>query len=95
MLQDRIRLSYPWIKIKSQNEELLCRLSLAEDQEESEMFLFRLYVENERDLDFFGEERERIKGMLNFLIEDTRHHKDLIAEMMDEIRAVREVANES
>lgn len=96
MLEEKIRLSYPWIKIKNQNDEWLCRLALAEDQEEAEMYLFRLYVENEQDLGFFDEEeRERVRGFLRFLIEDTRHHKELIGEMMDVIRAAEEAEYES
>lgn len=95
MLEEKIRLSYPWIKIKNETDEMLCRLGLAEDQEEAEMFLFRLYVENELDLSFFDErERERVRGFLNFLIEDSRHHKELLAEMVGTLREMEEVADE-
>ena len=96
MLEEKIRLSYPWIKIKNQNDELRCRLALAEDQEEAEMFLFRLYVENEQDLEFFDiEDRERVRGFLRFLIEDTHRHKELIGEMIEALRSVEEVDDES
>jgi hypothetical protein len=96
MLEEKIRLSYPWIKIKNQIDELICRLTLAEDQEEAEMFLFRLYLESEEDLMYFEEEeRERIKGFLKFLIIDTQRHKEMIGEMMDEIKAIGEVRDGS
>lgn len=87
MMKDRIRLHYPWIKIKNEVEELLYKLSVAEDEEESELFLFQLYIQDIEDLDFFTpKEREEIVGLLSMLIEDTRRHAGLIAEMTEEIK---------
>ena len=96
MIKERIRLPYPWIKIKSDIEELLYKLSLAEDEEESELFLFQLYLQNEEDLSFFTpKEREEIKGLLKVIIEDTRRHTGLIAEMAEEIKRLAEVSHET
>ncbi len=96
MLQEKIRLPYPWIKIKNPTDELLYKLSMADDQEEAELFLFRLYAENEEDLNFFSpEDRERVQGFLRFLMTDTRRHQELMAEILEEIKGMAEVAHES
>ena len=96
MLQEKIRLSYPWIKVKNPTEELLRKLSLADDQEEAQLFLFRLYAENEEDLNFFSsEDRERVQGFLRFLLADTRRHQELMHEILEEIKGMAEVACES
>ena len=96
MIKDRIRLPYPWIKIKNEMEELLYKLSLAEEEEDGGLFLFRLYLQSEEDLSYFSqEEREEIKSLLGILMEDTRRHTELIAEMIQEIKAVVEVDHES
>ena len=96
MLQEKIRLPYPWIRVKNPTDELLYKLSIADDQEEAQLFLFRLYVENEEDLNYFSsEDRERVQGFLRFLIEDTRHHQDLITEILEEVKGMAEVAYES
>ena len=95
ILSERIRLPYPWVKSKSQSRELLRRLSLVEDQEESELFLFGLYLDNKEDLQFFNDqEKERVKGYLRFLIEDSRRHKDILNQIMEEVRAVLEAEHE-
>jgi hypothetical protein len=95
MLQDKIRLPYPWIKAKTQIDKLLYRLALAEDQEEAQTFLLRLYVENHNDLEFFDPlERGRVEGFLRFLIEDTRRHKEILTAIMEEVKAMGEVMHE-
>ncbi len=94
MIKERIRLPYPWIKIKNEIDELLYKLSLAEDEEESELFLFQLYLQNEEDLSFFNlKEQEEIRGLLKLLIEDTRRHTELISEMSEEIKRFAEVGH--
>lgn len=96
MIQDRIRLPYPWIKIKNELEELLYKLSLAEDEEDGELFLFRLYLQDDEDLNYFNpQEKEEIKGLLKLLIEDTRRHTELIGEMIGEIKILMEASHES
>ncbi len=96
MIQDRIRLPYPWIKIKSELEELLYKLSLAEDEEDGELFLFRLYLQDDQDMSYFSpKEQEEIKGLLSLLIEDTRRHTELIGEMIQEIKNLMAVSHES
>ncbi len=94
MIKERIRLPYPWIKIKNEIDELLYKLSLAEDEEESELFLFQLYLQDEEDLSFFSpKEQEEIRGLLKLLIEDTRRHTELISVMAEEIKSLAEVGH--
>lgn len=96
MIQDRIRLPYPWIKIKNELEELLYKLSLAEDEEDGKLFLARLYQQDYENLAYFNEkEQEEIRGLLTLLIEDTRRHKELIGEMIGEIKNLMEGSHES
>lgn len=88
-LKDRIHLPYPWIKIKNESDELLYKLSIAEDEEEAELFLFRLYREGHEDLKLFNaKEKEEVCALLQMLLEDTERHKNLIAEMIGEIRGI-------
>ena len=92
----QIRLPFPWIKLKSQIRLILHKLALAEDQEEAELFLFRLYRDSEADLEFFTpEDRERVKGYLQFLIDDTERHKVVIAAMTEELKVIEEAAHGS
>lgn len=95
ILNDRIRLSFPWIKIKNETDEILYKLSAAEDEEEAELFLFRLYMENEEDLLFFTpEEREEIQTLLKILSLDIRRHLEIIGKMIQEIKEMAEVPHE-
>ena len=95
MLKERIRLPYPWIKIHNELEKLLYKLSVAEDEEESELFLFRLYIQDAEDLSYFtAEEQEMVRGLLTLLMEDTRRHTELIAEMSEEIKSISGVCRE-
>ncbi len=95
ILNDRIRLSLPWIKIKNEIDEILYKLSIAEDEEEAELFLFRLYMENETDLAFFTqEERNEIQTLLKILSLDTSRHLEIIGKMIQEIKGMAEVPHE-
>lgn len=96
ILKDRIRLTYPWIKIKNEIDEILYELSIAEDDEESQLFLLRLHMENREDMNFFtAEEKEEIKALLTILSMDAERHMELLEEMMKEIRENGEVDDES
>lgn len=94
--KERIRLTYPWIKIKNEIDEILYELSIAEDEEESQIYLLRLHLENREDLEFFtAEEKQQIKSLLQILSMDAARHRELLEEMMKEIRESGEVENES
>lgn len=96
ILNDRIRLSFPWIKIKNETDEILYKLSIAEDEEEAELFLFRLYMEKDEDLTLFTpEERNEIQTLLKIINLDTKRHLEIIGKMIQEIKDMAEVAHES
>ena len=89
ILNDRIRLTFPWIKIQNETDEILYKLSAAEDEEEAELFLFRLYMEKEDDLAFFtAAEKEEIQTLLKILSLDTKRHLEIIGKMIQEIKEI-------
>ena len=62
-------LSYDFIK----------KLARSLQEEEIDVYLLNLYYRDSEDLDYFAEkDRDKIKRIFNILIEDTRHHAELL-----------------
>lgn len=48
-------------------------------EEEIDVYVLNLYFRGSEDLNYFAEkDRERIKQIFNILIEDTKHHAELL-----------------
>ncbi len=74
-----------WLSVSKSH--LLARLSLAEDEEDSELFLFQLYLKNREELKFFKEwQRKRICQLLGVLIRDTKQHAQMLQEVIQELK---------
>jgi hypothetical protein len=61
------------------SQEFLKRIARSVQEEEVDVYVLTLHHSNDTDLKFFNEEdRKRVKKILDVLIEDTRHHKELL-----------------
>ena len=56
MWTENVKDRYWWVKIQSQLEELMCELSMAEEEEQTDLYLLQLHLNNESDLSFFTKE---------------------------------------
>lgn len=90
MWADNVRDRYWWIKIRNQVEELLCELGKAEDDEQTDLYLLRLHLDNEPELQFFTvDERNKVEKLLSILIQDTLKHRNLLSKLTEQIEKER------
>ncbi len=91
MWKDRVRERYWWREINSQIDEFLFELAKAEDEEEIDLYLLDLHRKNERDFQCFTpQEKKLVQKLLTFLIRDTIRHQKLLAEIVREIKTLRD-----
>ncbi len=92
MWRDRVKERYRWARIHSQMDELIYELTKAEDEEEVGLYLLRLHCDNEIDLKFFARiEKALIKNLLTTLVNDTVRHRELLTEIIGELKDKRRV----
>ncbi|MBI3252378.1 MAG: hypothetical protein HYZ52_03535 [Candidatus Omnitrophica bacterium] len=54
------------------------------EEEEIDIYVLTLYCLSSDDLDYFSEkDRERVKRIFKILIEDTKHHAELLKLVVD------------
>ncbi|OGW86831.1 MAG: hypothetical protein A3C35_05410 [Omnitrophica bacterium RIFCSPHIGHO2_02_FULL_46_11] len=91
MWTENVKDRYWWVKIQSQLEELMCELSMAEEEEQTDLYLLQLHLNNESDLSFFTkEEQKKIRDLLSALIKDTARHSNLLGEMQERFKKLGE-----
>jgi hypothetical protein len=67
-------------------ERFLQDLGQAEEEEESDLFVLRMYFQSKSDLEFFTpEEAEKIRRLLSALMKDTLKHQELLLKVREEI----------
>lgn len=72
-----------WAAIQEDLAGLIRDLMQAEEDEEVDLYRFRLYASNNKDLEVFSEaDRARVVCCLNHLIRDTRRHSRLIRRLI-------------
>lgn len=90
MWKDKVSQRYRWAAIQDQFDELIYELTKAEEEEEVGLYLLRLHYDNEIDLGFFSPlEKERIKKLLTVLMSDTARHRELLLEVIAELKGKR------
>ena len=63
----------------SLGRDFLMRIAHSLEEEEIDVYTLVLYSLNDRDLKYFNEaDQVKIKRIFNILIEDTKHHADLL-----------------
>ena len=63
----------------SLSRDFLMRIAHSLEEEEIDVYTLVLYSLNDHDLRYFNEaDQEKIKRIFNILIEDTKHHADLL-----------------
>ena len=86
-LKHEIEHPYPWMKTANPVEEFISKLSIAEDEEDSELYLFHLYLDSKKDFRIFNTDEEiKVRRLLSLLIEDTQKHTQMIVEVMEELK---------
>lgn len=91
MWSDKIKDRYWWVDIKNRKDALLYELFKAEDEEEVDLFLLKLYLDDRTDLDFFTEmEQKQVEDALSILMRDTANHQQLLIEVIQELRLLAE-----
>ena len=59
--------------------DFLQKIAMALQEEEVDVYTLSLYSLNSDDLSYFNEtDREKVKHIFKILIEDTRHHAELL-----------------
>jgi hypothetical protein len=82
----------PREKMETQMDELICKLSRADGEEEVSLYLLKLHFDNRIDLAFFSDgERRMIRDLLSELMEETKRHREFLAQMVEELETLRQV----
>ena len=61
------------------SDDFIRKIARSLQEEEIDVYLLNLYYRDSEDLNYFAKkDREKIKKIFNILIEDTRHHAELL-----------------
>lgn len=78
---------YRRIRLQAKIDTLLHKLHKAESDEEAGIYRLGLHLDSDSDLDFFSmDEREKIKGLLKALVNDTARHAKLLEAAARELK---------
>ncbi len=96
MWKDSIGERYWWHEVKDQVDELLFELAKAEDEEEIGFYLLNLHLNSKQDYACFSKvQAKEIRTLLQQLVNDTFRHQKLLAEIVNEIKDIRDLHLES
>ena len=88
---DKIENRYWWHQTKGEFDQLICELEKAEDEEGVSLYVLEMHQKSEADFSCFGKETEfEIRRLLTHLIKETEKHKNLLSEIADELKALKE-----
>ena len=66
------------------SDDLIRKIARALQEEEIDVYVLTLYCLSAADLDYFCEkDRKRVTAIFKILIEDTRHHAELLKLIVD------------
>ena len=64
--------------------DFIKKIARSLEEEEIDVYVLTLYCLNSDDLNYFSEkDRERVKRIFKILIEDTKHHAELLKLIVD------------